>query len=75
MERETAEERYKSIMDHFDKGGAVATSTYIRTTIYKPKHRAMFSYDATSLYVQSGKSRVSLNFTPIRFSILPLLAR
>lgn len=68
MEKETIPHLYERILKHLSRGGNVATCTYTRMTIYKPKHAAMFSCDGKSLYVQAGKRRVCLDFTLIRFS-------
>ena len=62
--------RLEEIQAHLKQGGYVMTVTYLKAIQYGPKHLDWFSATDNGLYVRQGKSRVCLNFTNIRFSVL-----
>lgn len=64
----TAQEKLAKIQAHLAAGGQVMTVTYTKATIYHKKHMAMFTATEKDLFVQSGKRKDCLNFTPIKFS-------
>lgn len=64
----TAQEKLAKIQPHLAAGGKVMTVTYAKSTIYSQKHLSMFSATEKDLFVQRGKRKDCLNFTPIKFS-------
>jgi len=62
-----ARERLAAILAHLAAGGRVMVATYTRATIYDQRHADMFTATDRDLWVQSGRRRVCLNFTPTLF--------
>ena len=65
---ETYADRCAAIVAHLRAGGKVMTITYARGTVYSSKHADWFTANTSGLYVKSGKGKLCLNFTPVKFS-------
>ncbi len=65
---QNAQERLAVIQTHLDAGGQVMVCTYTHATLYKKKHRDMFTATEKDLFVARGKQKDCLNFTTIKFS-------
>lgn len=57
---------FAAITEHLKAGGRVQVSTYTHSTVYQPKHLAMFRCGKTGVYVQSGKRWNDIHFSGIR---------
>jgi len=60
------------IQAHLAAGGAVQVVTHLRATQYDSRHVAMFKATRSGAYVQHGRSWACIDFTPVRFSRLPV---
>lgn len=65
---------FDKIKEHFGNGGSVMVATYLKATIYKPKHADMFSAPTNpkedGVYVRRGKRIEYVLPQYLRFSVI-----